>query len=258
MAGIECVILAGGFARRLLPLTERVPKPLLPVAGRPILSYIIEKLRRVTELGRCYLTTNRRFAQQFSDFIASECRGLGVELFIEDAESEGQKLGSVAALGHIVSRKGITKDTMVIGGDNLFDLELSELASFQRSVRASVLALYDVGSRERASLYGVVELDQSGRVVSLVEKPREPPSTLVSTACYIFTGEDIALLRVYLEGGNPRDAAGHFVSWLSRRRPVHGLPFTGMWYDIGSLESYKEADRFMRERIRATQARGAR
>ncbi|MGQ9582403.1 MAG: nucleotidyltransferase family protein [Thermoplasmatota archaeon] len=256
MAGLECVILAGGFARRLLPLTESTPKPLLPLVGRPILSYTVDKLRRVEGLGRCYLTTNRRFAAQFSDFIARECGGLDIELFVEDAESEGQKLGSVAALGHLASRKALAKDTLVVGGDNLFDLELSELAAFQRAVRTSVVALYDIGSRRRASLYGVVKLDEGGRVVSFKEKPKEPPSTLVSTACYIFTGADIGLLNVYLEGGNPRDAAGHFVAWLARRRPVHGLPFTGMWYDIGSLESYNEADRFLRERLRAARARG--
>lgn len=248
MTELNCVILAGGFARRLLPLTENTPKPLLPVGGRPILSYTIEKLRRVGGLGRCYLTTNKKFERNFREFMERECGGLDFELFVEDAEREGEKLGSVGALAHLFSKKEPGDSTLVVAGDNLFDLELSELVEHHRRVGTSVVAVYDIGSYERASLYGVVSLDRAGRILSLLEKPPEPPSTLVSTACYVFDADALRLLQTYIDEGNPCDAAGHFVAWLCRRRPVYGFVFSGMWFDIGSPESYAEADRIMRER----------
>jgi glucose-1-phosphate thymidylyltransferase len=248
---MKCIILAGGFARRLLPLTEDTPKPLLPVGGRPMLAYIMDKLREVGGLERIYITTNRRFWHHFQEFVRTECAGLEAELFIEDAEHEGQKLGSIGAIHHLVAEKGIHGDCLVIGGDNLFDFKLGDLTEFHRMVGASVVALHDVGTPAKASLYGIAKLDADKRIVDFVEKPREPPSTLASTACYLFNDEAMRTLATYIREGNPPDAAGHFVAWLCRRLPVFGLVMGGLWFDIGSKESYAEADALFWRRKRA-------
>lgn len=239
---MDCIILAGGFARRLLPLTENTPKPLLPVGGRPILAYTADKLKALDGLGKTYITTNRRFWHHFRDFIDAECGDLRCELFMEDAEDEGQKLGSVGALHHLAAQTGMRGDCLVIGGDNLFDFSLNDLVAYHRKVGASVVALYDVGSKRKASLYGIAKLDTDGRILEFVEKPADPPSALASTACYLFTGEAMRSLAVYIGEGNSPDAAGHFVAWLCKRHPVFGYPFKGYWFDIGSRDSYAEAD----------------
>lgn len=239
---MNCIILAGGFARRLLPLTENTPKPLLPVGGRPILSYAMDRLRLLPNLERVYITTNRRFWHHFQDFIDLERGDLDCELFIEDADCEGQKLGSVGALHHLAEKKELRGDCLVVGGDNLFDFSLADLVAYHRKVGASVVALYDVGSKRMASLYGIVRLDADGRILEFIEKPADPPSTLASTACYLFSGEAMRSLRSYIAEGNPPDAAGHFVAWLCKRLPVFGYPFSGLWFDIGSKEGYAEAD----------------
>jgi glucose-1-phosphate thymidylyltransferase len=241
-ARMRCIILAGGFARRLLPLTEHTPKPLLPVGGRPMLAYTTDKLKALVGLERVYITTNRRFWHHFREFIGTECEGLETELFIEDAEQEGQKLGSVGALHHLVEKAGIHGDCLVIGGDNLFSFELRDLVEFHRKVGASAVALHDVESRQKASLYGIVKLGTDMRIVGFVEKPKDPPSTLASTACYLFNDEAMRMLATYITEGNPPDAAGNFVAWLAGRLAVYGYVFRGWWYDVGSKESYAEAD----------------
>jgi glucose-1-phosphate thymidylyltransferase len=248
---MKCIILAGGFARRLLPLTENTPKPLLPVGGRPILAYITDKLRAAGGLERIYITTNRRFWHHFQEFLRTECAGLDAELFIEDAEREGQKLGSVGAIHHLMVEKGIRGDCLVIGGDNLFDFKLDDLMEFHRMVGASVIALHDVGTLGKASLYGIAKLGPDKRIVDFVEKPRDPPSTLASTACYLFNDEAMRSLSAYIKEGNPPDAAGNFVAWLCRRFPVFGIVMGGVWFDIGSKESYAEADALFWKRRRA-------
>jgi glucose-1-phosphate thymidylyltransferase len=239
---MDCIILAGGFARRLLPLTENTPKPLLPVGGRPILAYTTGRLKGLGGLGKVYITTNRRFRHHFRDFIDAECGDLRCELFIEDADCEGQKLGSVGALHHLVAKTGMHGDCLVIGGDNLFDFDLGDLVALHRRRAASVVALHDVGSPEKARLYGIARLGPDGRMLDFVEKPASPPSTLASTACYLFSGEAMRSIPVYIGEGNSPDAAGNFVAWLCRRLPVFGYPFKGLWFDIGSKESYAEAD----------------
>ncbi|MBM4248547.1 MAG: nucleotidyltransferase family protein [Euryarchaeota archaeon] len=242
---MDCIILAGGFARRLLPLTENTPKPLLPVGGRPILSYIFDGLRGLPGLGRAYLTTNRRFSEHFSAFLAAEGAGLDCELFIEDADREGQKPGSVGALANLLARARPGGDCLVIGGDNLFGFRLGDFVARQRELGSSLVALYDVGSRERASLYGIARLGPEGRLLELLEKPADPPSTLASTACYVFTAGVMASLPEFIAEGNPPDAAGHFVAWACKRFPFYGYTFSGLWYDIGSKEVYAEADEQM-------------
>jgi len=239
---MDCIILAGGFARRLLPLTEDTPKPLLPVGGRPILSYTMDRLKALPGLGKVHITTNRRFWHHFRDFIDTERGDLDCELFIEDAESEGQKLGSVGALDHLVRARILHGDCLVLAGDNLFNFSLPDLVDFHRKVGASVVALHDVKSTEKASLYGVALLDDERRLLELFEMAADPPSTLASTACYLFTGEAMRCLRTYIEEGNPPDAAGHFVAWLCKHLPVYGYVFSGLWFDVGSKESYAEAD----------------
>jgi glucose-1-phosphate thymidylyltransferase len=248
MVLLDCIILAGGFARRLLPLTENTPKPLLHVGGKPILAYTTEKLKTLGGLGKVYITTNGRFKDHFAGFIERDCKGLDVELFVEDAQSEKQKLGSVGAMDYLVSARGLHSDTLVIGGDNIFDFELKEFVDHQRMKKAPVIALHDVKSKDKASLYGIASMDHSGRIVSFVEKPKEPPSTTASTACYIFTAEAIGSLSRYIKDGNPPDAAGHFVAWLCNEMPVYGFVFEGAWFDIGSKESLAEADRLYTER----------
>jgi glucose-1-phosphate thymidylyltransferase len=248
---MKCIILAGGFARRLLPLTENTPKPLLPVGGRPILAYITDKLKAMGGMERVYITTNRRFWHHFQEFIRAECAGLETELFVEDAEREGQKLGSVGALHHLVTKTGMHGDCLVIGGDNLFDFGFNEMTDFHRMVGASVVALHDVGTRLDASLYGIARLGPDKRILDFIEKPPDPPSTLASTACYLFNEEAMRSLSTYIKEGNPPDAAGNFVAWLCKRMPVYGLVFGGLWFDIGSKESYAEADALFWKRGRA-------
>jgi glucose-1-phosphate thymidylyltransferase len=96
-----------------------------------------------------------------------------------------------------------------------------------------------VGSREKATSYGLVELD-GDEVVDFQEKPEDPNSTLVSIACYAFPAESIRFGE-YLEGGNNPDEPGWFVQWLQERDSVHAFTFEDAWYDIGTPDSYLEA-----------------
>jgi glucose-1-phosphate thymidylyltransferase len=80
------------------------------------------------------------------------------------------------------------------------------------------------------------------RIIDFVEKPENPPSTLVSTACYMLSPEGVKSILTYLEKGENPDAIGFFIKWLIKKERVFGFVFSGRWFDIGSLESLKEAD----------------
>jgi glucose-1-phosphate thymidylyltransferase len=94
-----------------------------------------------------------------------------------------------------------------------------------------------VGDLDRATQYGVIDVD-GDRVVDFQEKPEEPPSTLVSIACYAFPAKAIGLIDTYLAGDNNPDEPGWFLAWLLDRDPVYAFSFDGAWFDIGTPEAY--------------------
>ncbi|HBG00066.1 MAG TPA: nucleotidyltransferase family protein, partial [Firmicutes bacterium] len=77
--------------------------------------------------------------------------------------------------------------------------------------------------------------------LSFEEKPQQPKFPWGVPALYIYKQETLPLIRKYLEEGNNPDAPGHFVPWLIKHKPIYAFQFEGQWYDIGTFESYEEA-----------------
>ena len=242
---MQAIVLAGGFAKRMWPLTKDKPKHLLPVASKPMLDHVLTKLEHITELDKIYISTNAKFETQFNSYLEKLKTKKKVSLFIEDTHSEGEKLGSVGALGFLIREKLIEDELLVIGGDNLFEFEMPEFIDYFQNQAANIVALYDLDSIDHAKLYGVVEIDERSKIIGFFEKPEEPISTLVSTACYLFTRNGVKNILRYLDEGNDPDKIGHFIEWLYKNDDVFGFAIKGYWFDIGSFESYDEANEFL-------------
>lgn len=230
---MRVIILAGGYAKRLWPITHDRPKPLLPVAGKPILDWILERLPP----GRPILSANRRFAMQFEAW----AQGRPVDLVVEETRSEEEKLGAVGALAFLVERLALNDELLVIGGDNLLELDFS--AFVQAFQGRTLVALYDLGDPTLArGRYGVAEVE-GDRIARFQEKPAEPCSALASTACYLFPRRVLPLFREFLaQAPAGHDAPGYFLAWLLEREPVQGFVFSSGWQDIGDRRSYIEAN----------------
>ena len=247
---MKAVILAGGFAKRMWPLTKDKPKHLLHIAGRPMLEYVLDKVIAVPDMERVYISTNAKFEDQFREFLGGYlgCPAyVDVELIIEDALSEGEKLGSVGALGFLIKEKNIDGELLVVGGDNLFDFDIADVHQFYVDKKSISMVVYDVGTMELARLYGIVTLDANKKIIKFVEKPAEPESTLASTACYFFTKDGVKLITRYIDEGNKADALGHFIEWLIEQTDVYGYVHDGSWFDIGSIESFDDANQYYKQ-----------
>jgi glucose-1-phosphate thymidylyltransferase len=234
---MHAVVLAGGYATRLWPITKHRPKMFLPVGDTTVVDRIFAELESDDRIDEVFVSTNERFADEFRDHIAAS----GFEkpvVSVEETTAEDEKFGVVGALAQLVDREGVDDDLLVVAGDNLVDFDLSEFVDFFESRGTPALAAYDVGSREKASSYGLVELDGE-EVVDFQEKPDDPASTLVSIACYAFPREALRF-REYLDGGNNPDEPGWYLQWLQDRTTVSAFVFDGAWFDIGTPESYLE------------------
>jgi glucose-1-phosphate thymidylyltransferase len=242
---MKCVILAAGYATRLRPLTNDVPKHLLPVGDRPMLDWVLDRVREVEDVDAIHLVSNSRFAPVFAGW----AEPLGVSVHDDGTTSNDDRLGAVGDLRLVIEAAGLEEEELlVLAGDNLFDLSLPRFVEWWRAKPqpATAVPLHDVGDLALASQYGIAETDADDRVVRFVEKPSDPPSTLASTLIYVLPPAHVRLVQAYVDDGRSPDNAGSFLGWLAGREPVYGYRFEGAWYDIGDHEQLLEADNRMR------------
>jgi glucose-1-phosphate thymidylyltransferase len=233
---MKAVVLAGGYATRMWPITRNRPKMFLPVGEETVIDTIFEDLERDDRIDEVFVSTNERFAEAFEEYIADSPFEKPT-LSVEETVEEDEKFGVVGALAQLFEREGVDDDVLVVAGDNLISFELPDFVDFFYEKESPSIVAYDVGSKERASAYGIVDLD-GDRVVDFQEKPEDPASTLASIACYAYPAEVIPLFEEYLANDNNPDEPGWFVQWLKDRRDVYAFSFDGAWFDIGTPESY--------------------
>src|SRR3989338_4679956 len=266
--GVKALILAAGYGTRLYPLTKKHPKALLAVAGRPILDYIVEKIARVKEISGIVVVTNDKFFPQFQEWakkIEDKPAGSGlasnsqshkpaarIKILNDGTRSESGRLGAIGDIHFALSKETILEDTLILGGDNLFEDGLSGFMEFAQSKRSkAIVGVYDIarppsagGRQQMARKYGVVKLGPAGKIIDFTEKPRQPQSSLIATCIYYIPKEKLRYFQEYLnDPGNEYDSSGSFISWLSRKEDVYGFIFKKRWYDIGDPQVYQEADR---------------
>lgn len=241
---MQCVILCAGFATRLRPLTIDCPKHLLPIAGRPMLDHLLDRLAD-SGIENGLLVTNRRFYSNFKRWHGSGKHAVDIELIDDGTETNETRLGSIGDLKFALERGKVRDDFVVVNGDNLFTFALRPiLDAFHQ--RGNIIALYDVGTKEVARLMGHATCDATGRVTAFVEKPADPPTTLSSIGIYAYRREVRDLVDKYLATGGSPDRTGDFVAWLYKQTAVFGFPISadgGVWFDIGSFAQYEEANR---------------
>ena len=249
---MKVIILAAGYATRLYPLTLHQPKPLLPVAGKPMINHVLDNLAGVAGLDRYYVVTNARFATHFQAW-ADQCRaakpGLNFTIVNDGSTDDSNKLGAIGDLHLVLTREKVDDDIIVVAGDNLFSEPLDGFAAFCRAKNAPALAVYDVGNLEEIKKYNAISVDADSRITFFEEKPKQPTSTITGIALYYYPKAVVPKIHQYIAEGNNPDQPGRLVQWLYPRVPVYTWRVPGLWFDIGSKETLEEANRiFSRDR----------
>ena len=227
---MKCLILAGGFGTRLYPLTITKAKSLLEYKGKPVLTHIVDKVPQGIDI---LVSTNRKFEADFHSWQSSIYRQ--VEICVENASTEEQKAGAVSSLKYWVDRKNITEDLLVIAGDNYFEFALSQFIAAYNG-KDTIVAVYDIGDKSKASQFGAVSLYQN-RIVEFIEKPAYPASSLIATAIYILPQRVFPILAKYC-AEEKKDSLGSFISYLVNTDEVHASVFAESWLDVGSGAGY--------------------
>jgi glucose-1-phosphate thymidylyltransferase len=242
---MKIIILAAGYATRLYPLTLNQPKPLLPVAGKPMVEHVLDNLAPIGDIDRIYVVTNAKFAghfQKWSDQYRAAKSKFDFTVVNDGSTDDANKLGAIGDIHFVLKTQNVNDDLIVVAGDNLFSEKLGDFGKFCREKNAPVLALYDVGDLEQIKKYNAISVDATGRITFFEEKPKNPSSTLTGIALYFYPKSTIPLIQQYMAEGNNPDQPGRLVQWLYPRTAVYTWRVPGLWLDIGSKETLEEAN----------------
>jgi glucose-1-phosphate thymidylyltransferase len=238
---LKAIILAAGYATRLYPLTLNKPKPLLEIAGKPILEHILEKIKSNKDINEIFIITNTRFYDHFRIWSNHFNFSIPIKVINDGTLSNDDRLGAIGDINFVLKEEDITDDLLIVGGDNLFEEDLNNFVGYFKN-KGSTILLNDVKNEQLATQLGIVTLNDQQRIINFVEKPRYPESTLASTLIYAIKKEHLHYFQEVISKGQA-DRTGDFIAYLAKREPVHGKIMQGRWFDIGSLEALEEANR---------------
>ncbi len=231
---MHAFILAGGFATRLWPLTEKRAKPLLPLAGVPLIEYLV---RDIPDEIPVTISTNAVFKEAFESWAEHFGRS-NVEILIEDVQSDDQKLGALGATAQWITDAKIDDDVLLLTGDNYCGFSFDAFLAAAKN-DTTLIAVHDIGDLDKAKAFGTVIADGS-QVNGFEEKPKEPKTTLVNTGCSLLPNSVLPILIDHAKE-HPDNVGGVFEELLNRGKAIECFSFSEAWFDIGSFDAYIEA-----------------
>ena len=241
---MKAVILAGGMGTRVRPLTDRVPKPMIPIINKPVMEFLIDLLKE-HGFDQILITTSY-LASEIENYFREGSRfGVQIAYSFEGYHADGQVvpegLGSAGGLKKIQNFSGFFDDTFVVlCGDAIIDLDLTRALEVHRRTKAlATIILKDV-PREDVSRFGIVETAPDGRIIQFQEKPSPElaVSTTANTGIYLFEPEVLK----YVPDRGPFDIGSQlFPLLVERELPFYGFLVPFSWIDIGRTPDYWRA-----------------
>jgi len=239
---MKALILAAGYATRLYPITLEQPKPLLKVAGKPMIEYIADKLDTLN-IEATYVVANNKFFPLFEHWAERSSHKHPITVINDQTTSNDDRLGAIGDMHYAIQHAKIDEDLIVIAGDNLILFDLQRLYSFFEEKQTSILGVVDLYNKEAiAKTYGCVEINKDGKVLTFEEKPEHPKSTYAATFIYLLKKQDVQILERCVKDGVKLDNGGDFIRYLVSKTDVHAFVFSERWFDIGTVEQLKAAE----------------
>ena len=248
---------------------------MLKVGDKAILDWLIEDLEKTGLIDEYIVVTNHKFAHIFEEWAEVKVNGYRLKVKEPTANAEGvasdkrersgngqqpiansrtaitviddgtstneTRLGAVKDIELGILTRKVEDDLLVMAGDNLLDFSLGGFISYAREKGTSCIMRYHEPNTERLHKCGVVEIDSTDRILSMEEKPAQPKSHWCCPPFYYYKKEDLPLVSKGIAEGCGTDAPGSFIAWLCQQTTVHAWEMPAARFDIGSLETYKEA-----------------
>lgn len=259
---MNAVLLCAGFATRLYPLTRDFPKPLLPVGGRPLLDYLMDQVARLPGIDEIHVVTNAKYSARFNLWSRAwlpllSARNIVLKIHDDGATGAENRLGACTDLRLAFSQDGRSDGYLVSAGDNIYLFKIAD--PWKRFLQGHGHCLIALAEKNPDILKktGVPVFGEKDRVTALLEKPAYPPPGWFCPPLYFLRPSAREALEEFLALAGPVDAPGHFIDYLCRREPVTAIRLDEKRLDIGNPESYRRAERILRDGADSRRLSGA-
>lgn len=245
---MKSIIIAAGYATRLYPLTENVPKPLLKVGERNILERLIDDLDTLPEIDEHIIVTNHRFAPHFESWLSTHnsqptTHNPKITIIDDGTSTNDTRLGAVRDLLLAIEERKVEDDIIVLAADNILEFSLRGFVDYFKEKGTSVIMCHHEPELKKLQRTGVIAVDDDMKVLEMQEKPEVPVSNWAVPPFYIYSKKDLPAIRECLDHGCGFDAPGNLAHYLADASVLHAWPMPAPRFDIGSLDSYEEACR---------------
>lgn len=235
------IVIAAGYATRLYPLTENFPKPLLKVGSRNILERMLDDIDPLPEIDSHIIVTNHRFAPIFGEWLKTVSYTKPVTIIDDGTVSNETRLGAVRDMLLAIERCDVDDDIMALAADNILEFSLRGFVDYFKEKGTSVIMCHHEPELRRLQRTGVIAVDGDMRVLEMQEKPEKPVSNWAVPPFYIYSRKDLPIIKDCLSHGCGADAPGNLAHYLAGTTTLHAWKMPAGRFDIGSLDSYKEA-----------------
>ena len=244
---MKVILAAAGYGTRMGELARTKPKSLLEVGGIPVIEHCISRVVEIGEIDKIFVISNNKFFQSFLDWKKKfHCR-IDIEIINDGTNSNEKRLGTMGDIDYVLRERNVNDDFLVINADNVFLLDLKSAYEDFIDKKKTIVGIINAENLEEAKKKGNPKLDDNLRVINFKEKDPNTTSTLSTIGIYFFPKTIRETIREYLALGNSPDKSGDFIAWLYKKEEVYGHYFgdsKGKLFDIGSPNSYKEANDF--------------
>lgn len=235
------IIIAAGYATRLYPLTENFPKPLLKIGNSTILDRMMADIDKIPDIDEHIIVTNHRFAPIFEEWRANSNYKKPITIIDDGTSTNETRLGAVRDLLLALETQNIDDDIMVLAADNILNFSLQGFVDYFKSKNTSVIMCHHEPELKKLQRTGVIAVDDAMKVLKMQEKPEKPVSNWAVPPFYIYSQKDLPLIRDCMAHGCGFDAPGNLAHYLTDVTTIHAWPMPGSRFDIGSMDSYREA-----------------
>ena len=235
------IVIAAGYATRLGELTKNFPKPLLKIGESTILGRMLDDIDSIPEIDEHIVITNHKFVPIFEEWKKGLRYTKPVTIVDDGTETNETRLGAVCDLLYAMEKLNIDDDMLVVAADNILFFSFQEFVDFAKEKGTSCIMCHEQPSIEKLQRTGVVELDENMKVLGMEEKPQVPKSNWAVPPFYIYVKKDLELVRHSVENGCGKDAPGNLAHYMVENTAMHAWEMSAGRFDIGSLDTYKEA-----------------
>ena len=235
------IVIAAGYATRLGELTKNFPKPLLKIGENTILGRMLDDIDKIPEIDEHIIITNHKFAGIFEEWALKQSYTKPVTIVDDGTETNDTRLGAVCDLLFAIDKLKMDDDMLVVAADNILFFSFQEFVDFAKAKGTSCIMCHEQPSIEKLQRTGVIVLDDNDKVLNMEEKPQEPKSHWAVPPFYIYLKKDLDKVRHSVENGCGKDAPGNLAHYMVELVDMHAWKMTAGRFDIGSLDTYKEA-----------------